>query len=99
MIQGKAFDLSPLQRPAAGTAHARQLIWVGYAALPQSTEARQSLMHTIIVKLDYATVHLLKEMMKRIKEIKNNSRRSTRRYEDVSSVQRRSRVRSRENDA
>ena len=36
----------------------------------------------------------LKQMMKNIKEIKDNSRRSTRRHEDVSSVQRRSRVRS-----
>ena len=52
-------------------------------------------MQTITVKLDYATMRFLKEMMKDIKEIKNNSRRSTRRHEDVSSVQRRSRVRSR----
>ena len=56
-------------------------------------------MQTITVKLDYATMRFLKEMMKEIKEIKNNSRRSTRRHEDVSSVQRRSRVRSREHDA
>ena len=56
-------------------------------------------MQAITVKLDYATMRFLKEMMKEIKEIKNNSRRSRSRHEDVSSVQRRSRVRSREHDA
>ena len=81
------------------SSYARKRIRVGNAAPPQSTEARQSLMQAITVKLDYATMRFLKEMMKDIKEIKNNSRRSTRRHEDVSSVQRRSRVRSREHDA
>ena len=56
-------------------------------------------METVTVKLDYATMRFLKEMMKEIKEIKNNSRRSRSRHEDVSSVQGRSRVRSRELDA
>ena len=40
-------------------------------------------MQTITVKLDYATMRFLKEMMKEIKEIKNNSRRSRSRHDRV----------------